>query len=93
MSSEFKNIDKINTGGKNLVVNPAPLWAFGETEIPIAISFQIGNSSAMISLEDFCDMFQIYLVRGGIFGWESLPCGIPEPVRKVLEIAAERIGR
>ncbi len=93
MSSKFKNIEKINRDGRDLSINPMPLWAFGETEIPIAMSFQIENSRAVISLEDFCDMFQIYLVRGGLGGWESLPCGIPEPVKKVLEAAAERIGR
>ena len=41
MSSEFKNIEKVNKGGQDLEVNPVPLWVFGETEIPIAVSFVI----------------------------------------------------
>ena len=93
MSSDFQNIQKLNTGGHDLTVNLVPAWVFGEKETPIAVSFQVGDSRAMISLEDFCDMFRIYLVRGGLSGWETLPCGIPDPVREVLAEAAERIGR
>ena len=93
MSSEFKNIQRINADGANLWVNPLPLYVFGEKEIPIGVSFQIGNQNALISLDDFCAMFEIYLVHGGLAGWESLPCGIPDHVRKVLEAAAKKIGR
>jgi hypothetical protein len=92
MSNAFKNIEEFNKGGQDLEVDIVPLSAFGETKIPNPVSFQIGDSRAIISLEDFCMMCHIYLVHGGLAGWESSG-GIPEPVQKVLEAAAKRIGR
>ncbi len=57
MSSEFKNIKGFDAGGQDLTVNPINVGVFGDTAIPHVVMFQIGNSRATISLEDFCDMF------------------------------------